>query len=44
MKFILLDVDGVLTDGSVTLDVNGNESKRICYRDLDAIVVGRRAG
>jgi 3-deoxy-D-manno-octulosonate 8-phosphate phosphatase (KDO 8-P phosphatase) len=44
MKFILMDVDGVLTDGSVMLDVSGNESKRICYRDLDAIGVGRRAG
>jgi YrbI family 3-deoxy-D-manno-octulosonate 8-phosphate phosphatase len=44
MKLILTDVDGVLTDGSVLLDLDGNESKRICYRDLDAIGIGRRAG
>ena len=44
MKLILTDVDGVLTDGRVTLDVNGNETKTICYRDLDAIGIGRRAG
>jgi len=44
MKLILIDVDGVLTDGRVTLDIHGNETKTICYRDLDAIAVGRRAG
>ena len=44
MKLILVDIDGVLTDGRVTLDINGNETKSICYRDLDAITVGRRAG
>jgi len=44
MRLILTDVDGVLTDGRVTLDVNGNEMKSICYRDLDAIAIGRKAG
>lgn len=44
MKLILTDVDGVLTDGRVNIDVNGNETKTICYRDLDAIGIGRRAG
>jgi YrbI family 3-deoxy-D-manno-octulosonate 8-phosphate phosphatase len=44
MKLILMDVDGVLTDGRVTLDINGNETKTICCRDIDAIAVGRRAG
>lgn len=44
MKIILIDVDGVLTDGRVTIDINGNETKTISYRDLDAIAVGRRAG
>jgi YrbI family 3-deoxy-D-manno-octulosonate 8-phosphate phosphatase len=44
MKLILIDVDGVLTDGRVTLDIHGNETKTICYRDLDAIAIGRRAG
>lgn len=44
MKLILTDIDGVLTDGRVTLDVQGNETKSICYRDLDAIGIGRRNG
>jgi YrbI family 3-deoxy-D-manno-octulosonate 8-phosphate phosphatase len=44
MKLILTDVDGVLTDGRVTIDVGGNETKTICYRDLDAIGIGRRWG
>jgi len=44
MKIILTDVDGVLTTGSVSIDVHGNETKTICYRDLDAIGIGRRAG
>jgi YrbI family 3-deoxy-D-manno-octulosonate 8-phosphate phosphatase len=44
MKIILTDVDGVLTDGRVTIDINGNETKSICYRDLDAIGIGRRSG
>ena len=44
MKLILVDVDGVLTDGRVTLDVRGNETKSINYRDLDAVGIGRRAG
>ncbi len=42
MKLILADIDGVLTDGRVTIDIHGNETKSICYRDLDAIGIGRR--
>ncbi|GHU53917.1 hypothetical protein FACS1894132_07500 [Clostridia bacterium] len=44
MKMIFTDVDGVLTDGRVTLNINSEEKKTICYRDLDAIGVGRRSG
>ena len=44
MKLILTDVDGVLTTGRVTMDIYGNETKTICYRDLDAIGIGRKAG
>jgi len=44
VKLILTDVDGVLTDGRVTLDEHGCETKSINYRDLDAIGIGRRAG
>lgn len=41
---LALDVDGVLTDGSVTLTPSGEESKGIAFRDLDALGRARRAG
>lgn len=44
IKYIISDIDGVLTDGRFVIDENGNESKQLCYRDLDAIGIGRRAG
>ena len=44
MKYILVDIDGVLTDGRVLMDINSNETKAINYRDLDAISIGRKAG
>jgi len=44
IKLILTDIDGVLTDGTVILNNAGGESKRICYRDLDAVGIGRAAG
>jgi YrbI family 3-deoxy-D-manno-octulosonate 8-phosphate phosphatase len=44
VRLILTDVDGVLTDGRIMLDIYGNEMKNICYHDLDAIAVGRKAG
>ena len=44
IKYIFADMDGVVTDGTVRIDENGRESKAICFRDLDAIGIGRRAG
>lgn len=44
IKYIVTDVDGVLTDGKITLDVQGRETRTVCYRDLDAIGMGRREG
>lgn len=41
---LALDVDGVLTDGSVTITPSGEESKGIAFRDLDALSRARRAG
>lgn len=37
IRLLALDIDGVLTDGTVTLDEAGRESKRLCYRDIDAV-------
>lgn len=39
-----VDVDGVLTDGTVWLDGSGNETKRISFADVMGVSIGRRAG
>lgn len=39
-----MDVDGVLTDGTVWLDEGGRESKRISFADVMGVSLGRRAG
>jgi 3-deoxy-D-manno-octulosonate 8-phosphate phosphatase (KDO 8-P phosphatase) len=39
-----MDVDGVLTDGTVWLDEAGRESKRISFADIMGVSLGRRAG
>jgi 3-deoxy-D-manno-octulosonate 8-phosphate phosphatase (KDO 8-P phosphatase) len=44
IKIIATDIDGVLTDGHSILDAHGNEQKRICFRDLDAVAIGRKMG
>ena len=44
IRILALDIDGVLTDGMVTLDESGHESKTLSYRDIDAIFSARRQG
>lgn len=44
IRLILLDVDGVLTDGSVILHADGSESKEFHIRDGAAIVWAMQAG
>jgi 3-deoxy-D-manno-octulosonate 8-phosphate phosphatase (KDO 8-P phosphatase) len=44
VKAIAMDVDGVLTDGTVWLDETGRESKRIAFADIMGVSLGRRAG
>jgi|SRR5450759_3105589 3-deoxy-D-manno-octulosonate 8-phosphate phosphatase (KDO 8-P phosphatase) len=39
-----MDVDGVLTDGTVWIDAAGRESKRISFADIMGVSLGRRAG
>lgn len=39
-----MDVDGVLTDGTVLLDEAGRETKRISFADIMGVSLGRRAG
>jgi 3-deoxy-D-manno-octulosonate 8-phosphate phosphatase (KDO 8-P phosphatase) len=44
IKAVVMDVDGVLTDGTVWLDDAGRETKRIAFVDIMGVSIGRRAG
>lgn len=44
IKLILMDCDGVLTDGRITLTVEGDEEKSFHTRDGHGIVLLHRAG
>lgn len=44
IKIVLLDIDGVLTDGKVTVDSNGKELKKIDFKDLDGAFEIKRMG
>lgn len=37
IKLIVFDIDGVITDGTVIVDVNGTEQKKLNLKDVDAI-------
>jgi len=44
IRLVLLDVDGVLTDGTVAIAASGDEWKAFSIRDGAAIVWAKRAG
>ena len=44
IKMLVLDVDGVLTDGTIVVDADGRESKFFSVHDLHGIKMFRRAG
>jgi YrbI family 3-deoxy-D-manno-octulosonate 8-phosphate phosphatase len=44
VEAVFLDIDGILTDGSVYVDASGKETKRIHFDDIDAIFKLKRAG
>ncbi|MDT8317200.1 MAG: HAD-IIIA family hydrolase [bacterium] len=44
IKLLLMDVDGVLTDGGITIDNNGVEAKTFHVRDGHGIKLLQRAG
>lgn len=44
LRLLLLDVDGVLTDGSVTVHGDGSEAKAFFIRDGLALIWAQRAG
>lgn len=39
-----MDVDGVLTDGTVTIDEQGHEAKAIAFADIMGVSLARRRG
>lgn len=44
LKYIILDVDGTLTDGGIYYDDTGNELKKFCTKDGAGFVCARAAG
>ena len=44
IQAVLLDIDGVLTDGTVWVDSGGREIKRLSFLDIDAIFELKQAG
>src|SRR5437588_7450456 len=44
IELLLVDVDGVLTDGVIAVDDHGVETKHFHVRDGSAIALWRRAG
>lgn len=44
IELIVLDIDGVITDGSVIIDSEGREQKQMSLKDVDAIYELHRRG
>ncbi len=44
IKMLIMDVDGVLTDGTIIINADGTESKRFSFRDGHGIKMWHRAG
>lgn len=44
IKIIIFDIDGVITDGTISVDTNGMERKIINLKDIDAIYELKRMG
>lgn len=44
IELIVLDIDGVITDGTVIIDSHGHEQKQVNLKDIDAIFELHRRG
>lgn len=44
LKYLILDVDGTLTDGGIYYDEHGNELKKFSTKDAAGIIAARAAG
>ena len=44
IKYLIIDVDGTLTDSGIYYDENGNELKKFCTKDAAGFFAARQAG
>lgn len=44
VRLVLMDIDGVVTNGKVFIDESGKESKSLDFKDIDAIFEMKRMG
>ncbi len=44
IKYLIIDVDGTLTDAGIYYDENGNELKKFCTKDAAGFFAARHAG
>lgn len=44
VKYLIIDVDGTLTDAGIYYDENGNELKKFCTKDAAGFFVAHQAG
>ncbi len=44
IKYIVIDVDGTMTDAGIYYDKSGNELKKFCTRDAAAFFVAQKVG
>ena len=44
IKYIVIDIDGTMTDGGVYYDENGNELKKFCTKDAAGFFAAHRVG
>lgn len=44
IKYIVIDVDGTMTDGGIYYDENGNELKKFCTKDAAGFFIAKRVG
>lgn len=44
IQYFVIDVDGVMTDGGIYYDENGNESKKFCTKDAAGFFAASQCG
>lgn len=44
IKYLVIDVDGTMTDAGIYYDEHGNELKKFCTKDAAGFFVARKAG